>query len=55
MLSQAICSLEALVAKIKVMCARSMHKAVEILAGEFRNRTGHEVALDFGTVGALEG
>jgi len=43
------------VAKIKVMCARSMHKAVEILAGEFRNRTGHEVTLDFGTVGALEG
>jgi molybdate transport system substrate-binding protein len=42
------------VAKLKVMCARSMHKAVEALAGDFRRRTGHDVALDFGTVGALQ-
>ena len=41
-------------AKIKVMCARSMHKAVEALTEAFAGRTGHAVALDFGTVGALE-
>ncbi len=41
-------------AKIKVMCARSMHKAVEALTAAFSSRTGHVVALDFGTVGALE-
>ena len=42
-------------AKIKVMCARSMHKAVEALTGAFCKQGGHAVALDFGTVGALEG
>jgi molybdate transport system substrate-binding protein len=42
------------VAKIKVMCARSMHKAVEALTGAFCRQSGHVVALDFGTVGALE-
>jgi len=42
------------VAKLNVMCARSMHKAVEILASEFRKQSGHDVSLDFGTVGALE-
>jgi len=42
------------VAKLKVMCARSMHKAVETLTRDFAERTGHEVALDFGTVGALQ-
>lgn len=41
-------------AKLKVMCARSMHKAVEALSSDFAQRTGHEVALDFGTVGALQ-
>ena len=41
-------------AKLNVMCARSMHKAVEALAGDFRRQTGHNVALDFGTVGALQ-
>lgn len=41
-------------AKIKVMCARSMHQAVEALTREFSARTGHDVALDFGTVGALQ-
>jgi len=42
------------VAKLKVMCARSMHKAVEALTAEFMRRTGHNVVLDFGTVGALQ-
>lgn len=41
-------------AKLKVMCARSMHKAVEALTADFSRRTGHDVALDFGTVGALQ-
>ena len=41
-------------AKLKVMCARSMHKAVEALTRDFTARTGHDVALDFGTVGALQ-
>jgi molybdate transport system substrate-binding protein len=42
------------VAKIKVMCARSMHKAVEALTRAFMEQSGHEVALEFGTVGALQ-
>jgi molybdate transport system substrate-binding protein len=42
------------VAKLKVMCARSMHKAVEALTRDFTARMGHDVALDFGTVGALQ-
>jgi len=42
------------VAKLKVMCARSMHMAVEALTWDFVRQTGHEVALDFGTVGALQ-
>jgi molybdate transport system substrate-binding protein len=46
--------MEAEVAKLKVMCARSMHRAVEALAGDFGRQTGHNVALDFGTVGALQ-
>ncbi len=41
-------------AKLKVMCARSMHKAVEALTRDFTARMGHDVALDFGTVGALQ-
>ncbi len=41
-------------AKLKVMCARSMHKAVEALAGDFKRRSGHDIAFDFGTVGALQ-
>lgn len=41
-------------AKLNVMCARSMHKAVEAVSREFTGRTGHELALDFGTVGALQ-
>jgi len=42
------------VVKLKVMCARSMHQAVEALTRDFTARTGHDVALDFGTVGALQ-
>jgi molybdate transport system substrate-binding protein len=46
--------MEVAVAKLKVMCARSMHQAVEALTRDFVQRTSHEVALDFGTVGALQ-
>jgi molybdate transport system substrate-binding protein len=42
------------VAKLKIMCARSMHEAVTALAYDFTNATGHEVELGFGTVGALQ-
>ena len=41
-------------AKLKIMCARSMHAAVTALAFDFTDETGHEVELDFGTVGALQ-
>jgi molybdate transport system substrate-binding protein len=42
------------VAKLKVMCARSMHVAVGELAKSFATAAGHEIAFDFGTVGALQ-
>ena len=42
------------VAKLKVMCARSMHQVVGELTEAFRRATGHEVELNFGTVGALQ-
>jgi molybdate transport system substrate-binding protein len=42
------------VAKLKVMCARSMHQAVEALARDFCARTGHDIAFEFGTVGAMQ-
>jgi len=42
------------VAKLKVMCARSMHEMVTALAYDFTNETGHAVELSFGTVGALQ-
>lgn len=42
-------------AKLKVMCARSMHVAAAALARGFAEAGGHEVAFDFGTVGALQG
>jgi molybdate transport system substrate-binding protein len=42
------------VAKLKVMCARSMNEVVTALAYDFTRETGHEVELDFGTVGALQ-
>jgi len=41
-------------AKLKVMCARSMHVAVGELGQVFAKAAGHEVTFDFGTVGALE-
>ena len=41
-------------AKLKVMCARSMHVAVGALGKAFTQATGHELAFDFGTVGALQ-
>jgi molybdate transport system substrate-binding protein len=42
------------VAKLKVMCARSMHQVVGALTDGFRRETGHDVELNFGTVGALQ-
>jgi len=45
---------EAGVAKLKVMCGRSMHRAVGALARGFEQASGHAVALDFGTMGALQ-
>jgi molybdate transport system substrate-binding protein len=42
------------VAKLKVMCARSMHVAVGGLGKAFAEGAGHEVEFDFGTVGALQ-
>lgn len=41
-------------AKLKVMCARSMHVAVGALGKAFADASGHEIAFDFGTVGALQ-
>lgn len=41
-------------AKLKVLCARNMHVAVDRLAAEFTRATGHEIEADFGTVGALQ-
>ena len=41
-------------AKLKVMCARSMHVAVGALGKALADRSGHEIAFDFGTVGALQ-
>lgn len=42
-------------AKLKVMCARSMHVAVGALGRAFAESAGHEIVFDFGTVGALQG
>jgi molybdate transport system substrate-binding protein len=42
-------------AKLKVMCARSMHVAVGALGKAFAQGGGHEIAFDFGTVGVLQG
>ena len=41
-------------AKLKVMCARSMHVAVGSLGRGFAQADGHELEFDFGTVGALQ-
>jgi len=42
------------VAKLKIMCARSMHEVVTALAYDFTSETRHETELSFGTVGALQ-
>ena len=42
-------------AKLKVMCARSMHVAVGALGKAFAQAAGHAVEFDFGTVGGLQG
>jgi molybdate transport system substrate-binding protein len=42
------------VAKLKVMCARSMHEVVTALAYDFTSEAGHEVELSFATVGTLQ-
>jgi molybdate transport system substrate-binding protein len=41
-------------AKLKVMCARSMHVAVGALGQAFAQARGVEIEFDFGTVGALQ-
>ncbi len=46
--------LEALVAKLKVMCARSMHGAAGAIGKAFAQANGHDIDFDFGTVGALQ-
>jgi molybdate transport system substrate-binding protein len=45
---------EATLAKLKVMCARSMHLAVGALGKAFADANGHQIEFDFGTVGALQ-
>jgi molybdate transport system substrate-binding protein len=42
------------VAKLKVMCGRSMHAVVGTLTDAFRRETGHAVELNFATVGAIQ-
>ena len=42
------------VAKLKVMCGRSMHVVVGALADAFQRATGHQVELHFATVGAIQ-
>jgi molybdate transport system substrate-binding protein len=42
------------VAKLKIMCARSMRDVVTALAYDFTSATGNEVELSFDTVGALQ-
>jgi len=42
------------VAKLKIMCARSMQEVVTAVAYDFTSTTGNEVELSFGTVGALQ-
>ena len=41
-------------AKLKVMCARSMHLVIGALGRDFARAGGHELEFDFGTVGALQ-
>jgi molybdate transport system substrate-binding protein len=51
---QDVDELEAGLARLKVMCARSMHVAVGMLGKAFAKAAGHEVDFDFATVGALQ-
>lgn len=46
--------MEGLVAKLTVMCARSMHVAVAGLGRAFSESSGHQLEFEFGTVGALQ-
>jgi molybdate transport system substrate-binding protein len=41
-------------AKLKLLCARSMHKVVDSLADEFARETSHLIEREYGTVGALD-
>jgi molybdate transport system substrate-binding protein len=41
-------------AKLTVLCARSMHVAVGALGRAFAQGAGHEIDFDFGTVGGLQ-
>src|SRR3954462_1346755 len=42
------------VAKLTILCARSMHRVIGQLAGDFTRDTGRAVACTFGTVGAIQ-
>jgi molybdate transport system substrate-binding protein len=42
------------VAKLTILSARSMHRAIRQMADDFTRATGHEIAATFGTVGALQ-
>jgi molybdate transport system substrate-binding protein len=46
--------MNAMAAKLKVLCARSMTKAVEKLAADFSHDSANNTDITFGTVGALE-
>jgi molybdate transport system substrate-binding protein len=46
--------MEVAVAKLKVMCARSMHVIVGALGQAFAQAAGHQVEFDFDTVGVLQ-
>ena len=39
---------------LTAMCARSMTSAVNAIAGRFMSASGHQLAIAFGTVGALQ-
>jgi molybdate transport system substrate-binding protein len=41
-------------AKLKVMCGRSMHVVVGALTDAFKRESGHDVELNFATVGAIQ-
>jgi molybdate transport system substrate-binding protein len=41
-------------ARVKVFCARSMTHAVNRLAADFMDKTGHQIEITFGPVGTLQ-